>query len=65
MLEFEKEIGEGKQTKGKGFAKAACILFNSNLNTAKLQFVLLFVGDHTPGVLVKPKSFPPHAPQTA
>ena len=43
----------------------ASIALNSNLKTAKLQLGLTFCGDQLPGVLVNPKSFPPHAPQTA
>ena len=53
------------QIKGSGSATIASIVLNSNLNAAKLQFGLGLFGDHTPGVLVNPKSLPPHAPHTA
>jgi hypothetical protein len=39
--------------------------FKSNLKAAKLQLLLGFETDQTPGVVVKPYSLPPHPPQTA
>ena len=50
---------------GAGWAAMASMVLSSNLKQAKLQFELGLLGDHTPGVLVKPKSLPPQPPHTA
>ena len=51
--------------RGAGCAAAASILLSSNLNVAMLQLLLTFSSAYAPGVVVKPKLFPPHAPHTA
>ena len=50
---------------GAGWDIIASMALKSNLKQAKLQFELGFCVDQAPGVLVKPKLFPPQAPHTA
>jgi hypothetical protein len=65
MLLLLNNTGWGKQIRGEGTANTASNKLKSNLKTAMLQLELWFWGDQLPGVEVKPKLFPPQAPQTA
>ena len=60
-----KVTGFGIQIKGSVLPIEASIVERLNLKAARLQFVLIALGDQTPGVVVKPLLLAPQEPQTA